>query len=333
MTNLGNASPSSGGGGYERGQRLVRWTVLAAATLVAVLALTGPAAAADGATDGDTLGLATQEEECYPYRTGFGTGLADGHGEECEYPERPEESPEESPEETGSGDEQPPEVISFEATYDGSGTVDVTVEFDEQLGGGHVVLNDADGNRLGKGRLADDVSAAGHVYDTSFGVPADEDANYTAVLFDADDQHDNAVKNPSQYHDTATVDVTTPTPEPTATATPTPTATPEPTATPTATPTAAPTTTAQVSTGVAGPDGDAGVNADADAGSTTTTPPPTTAASNAATTRAGTQAAQAAAEPSPTGSGAGGPLTGSFPLLLLVLALLAALVGYVLLQD
>jgi len=233
-------------------------------------------------------------------------------------------------------DNTPPEIETFDATHDeDAGTVDVLVEANEELGGGHVILRDESGDRLGLGRLTDALGP-GHAYDTSFDLPSDSNGTYTAVLRDADDEESNQVSEPEQYSDTvatgpettttATPETATATPE-TATATPeTATATPEPVSTETPTPTtpSPPTATTEPTVG----DVDEGDSDSRDSPTTTTEPStetstPTTESTEgkAATETADEPAADPGTESAPAGSG---PPLLILGLILVVLAVTAA---------
>jgi hypothetical protein len=348
----GFSSSSLGGDGYDSEQLVEQLGASAVVILLTVSVFSGAAAATvsvgSGSHVGGAVGLTDTAEQDGPDRppgpcrltslerfSNPASGFAvDGH-EEC--PERPPEEEPTNPDD--GGDSHPPEVLSFAASYDNSSSeVVVTVEFDEELGSGHVLLFDENDQRLGSGRLTEDVYTSGHVYDTSFDVPADEAANYTAQLQDADDRSNNEVEEPEQYTDTETVELasaSTPTPTPEPTATPTPVPTPTPTPVPTAMPTATPIqTTIQEGIEADGGSDDGGL--DATGPTTTTTEPPATDSSGAATETPNaaadvptTTAPSAADEPSPTdsSSGSGLPSSAVAGVLLLIVAL-GGLVAY-----
>lgn len=350
-TRWGSSSSPLGGDGNDGGQIVKQLGASAAVVLLVVSVFGGAAAAVSVGTPGHVSGAVEvsdvaeedgperpPEEPCRPiYLERFSNGISEFDAEEHE--ECPEEPPveEEPSNPNDDGDSNPPDVLSFVASYDNSSSeVTVTVEFDEELGSGHVLLFDENGDRIGDGRLTENVLASGHTFDTSFDVPADEAMNYTAELKDAADQHNNEIENPGQYTDTAAVELaseTTATPEPTATPTPIPTATPTPvpTATPTAIPTATPVrTTIQEGVGADGGAGDGDSSLDAGGPTTTTTEPAATGSNDAATDTPNAAAdvstttqASAADEPSPTDSSSGSnqPTTAVLGALLLLVAL------------
>jgi len=72
----------------------------------------------------------------------------------------------------------------------------VTLKFSEGVGGGHVLLRSENDTRIAEGRL---VGAVGEdVYDTTFELP-DPSGEYRVVLKDADDYHNNEIRNPSAF--------------------------------------------------------------------------------------------------------------------------------------
>jgi hypothetical protein len=242
-----------------------------------------------------------------------------------------QESPGGESDETTS-DSQPPTVELVDATWDESANrVDAAVEFDESIASGHVALLDPEGDEVGSDRLIEALGGD-HVYDAHFDLPDGATGNYTAVLDDADDEHNNEVPNPESHRDTVAVgNVTAPdqaetpanatdTPDnettPTETATPTDTQTPADTSTPVDTP--APTTAPTTSEAGAG-DGDAGGG---DAGvPTTTTVEQTESAADDPTERQ--KPAEDPGEGAENGDG-----SALVPLLLVLALLAAAAVAY-----
>jgi hypothetical protein len=250
-----------------------------------------------------------------------------------------------TPAEPESDDDTPPEIQLFDASADeDAGTIDVRVEANERLGGADVILEDEDGNRIGRSRLTDALGPDNE-YDTSFDLPDDASGEYTAYLHEADDLSSNQVRNPEQYNDTVAFGVESTlagnesTNDTTANETDTPTPTPEDVAT--ATPTVStPSTT--VPTTAADDDADTDGDTDGDesgiddgdtapAGTTTTmTTAPTdteTESETDAETKPGTTV-QPARDPGDSGASNSGSLLLVLLALVAILAVVAVIVRF-----
>jgi hypothetical protein len=225
-------SPSLGGGGYDSAQHVVQTTIIAVAVLAMASLLVGGASAATAAQGGAVSEVSSYD--CHD-RTqmsgGDGTPMSGGVfaiasagvEDHCQS-------------DSSSGDNVPPEVLSFNATLQDDTTVLVVAEFDEQLSDGYVRLYDEEGNRLGHQRMGRH-SRPDFEYDATFSVSGDAGDSYHAVLYEAKDRSFNPVEDPGQYDDWANVSEptqeSTSDPTPTTTEAPTVTDTPEDTTEPT----------------------------------------------------------------------------------------------------